>query len=443
MELMSEWPFCTDTVLKTDRMNKILIKGGTVIDPESEKAQRRDLLLMNGKYIDPTKIDSTTEIIEAEGHYIIPGLFDLRCHLNQSGVSFQGGVDLISNKASAGGFTSILAMPKLSSMADNPETLQYTKESIINESHVNIHLTGCLTLGAEGNRLAPIGSLKETGIIAVTDCPNCTQNSQIFSKAAEYASMFNLPIIELPRDYSLSPDASVHESLLSLKMGLKGFPRIAEELFVARSILISKYSETKIHLSSITSKGSIGLIGKAKEEGVQITCDTTANHLYCIEKQIENFDPLSKPLPPFRESEDQAALMDAVRNGIIDAVSTGHQSFSFDDKSKEFDIAPSGTLGLENAFLQIFSKLETSTIEERLTLISRIMSKKPAQILNLEPESFENNKLANFFIFNPKGETIIERKIDVRGSVNLPYDKQQFKGEILKTVARGKLIYEK
>jgi dihydroorotase len=165
--------------------------------------------------------------------------------------------------------------------------------------------------------------------------------------------------------------------------------------------------------------------------------------LYCIENQIENFDPLSKPLPPFRESEDQAALMYAVRNGIIDSVSTGHQSFSFDDKSKEFDIAPPGTLGLENAFLQIFSKLETTTIEERLTLISRIMSKKPAQILNLEPVSFENNKLANFFIFNPKGKTIIERKLDVRGGVNLPYNRQEFEGEILKTVARGKLIYEK
>ena len=118
--------------------------------------------------------------------------------------------------------------------------------------------------------------------------------------------------------------------------------------------MISKYSETKIHLSSITSKGSIGLISKAKEEGVQITCDTTANHLYCIEKQIENFDPLSKPLPPFRESEDQISLIDAVKNGIIDAVSTGHQSFNFDDKSKEFDIAPSRHMDWKMHFFKFF-----------------------------------------------------------------------------------------
>jgi dihydroorotase len=254
--------------------------------------------------------------------------------------------------------------------------------------------------------------------------------------------MFDLPIIELPRDYSLSPEASAHESLLSLKMGLQPFPRIAEELFVARSILISKYCETQIHLSSITSKGSIELIKQAKEAGVRITTDTTANHLYCTEKQIEGFDPLSKPLPPFRESEDQGALIDAVNEGIIDAISTGHQSYSFDDKSKEFDIAPPGTLGLENAFLQFYSKLRIS-IEERLILISRLMSKKPAQILNLESNSFEKNQLANFFIFNPKGETIIERATNERGGVNFPYKRKKFKGEILKTVARGKLIFEK
>jgi dihydroorotase len=423
-------------------MKKILIKGGTVIDPISQKAQKRDLLVKDGIYIDPIKSDTSTEIIEANGHYIMPGLFDLRCHLNQPGVSFQDSVDLISRKASAGGFTSILAMPKLSSMADNPETLKYTKESIINENHINIYLSGCLTLGTEGKSLAPMGSLKETGIIAVTDCPNCTQNNQIYSKAAEYASMFDLPIVELPRDYSLSPEASAHESLLSLKMGLQAFPRIAEELFVARSILISKYCETQIHLSSITSKGSIELIKEAKEAGVRITSDTTANHLYCTEKQIEDFDPLSKPLPPFRESEDQVALIDAVNEGVIDAISTGHQSYSFDDKSKEFDIAPPGTMGLENAFLQFYSKLGIS-IEERLILISRLMSKKPAQILNLESNSFEKNQLANFFIFNPEGETIIERTTNERGGVNFPYKRKKFKGEILKTVARGKLIFEK
>ncbi len=423
-------------------MKKTLIRGGTIIDPIREISEFRDLLIKDGIFIDPRETDEKTEIIDAKGHFIIPGLFDLRCHLKQPGISLQESVDIISRQAISGGFTSVLAMPNLSSMADNPEALKFTKNSIIKDEHVNVYLSGCLTLNAKGKNLAPIGSLKETGIVAVTDCPNCTQDNQIFSKATEYASMFSLPIIELARDYSLSPEACAHESLLSLRMGLKGYPRVAEELFVARSILLSKYTEANIHLTSITSKGSIDLIEKAKNDGVNISCDTTSNHLYCTEKQIENFDPLAKPLPPFREKEDQLKLLDAVLRGIIDVVSTGHQPYSFDDKSKEFDIAPSGTLGLENGFLQLYAKLNLG-LKEKLILITRVMSKKPAQLLNLKPTSFENNTVANFFIFDPNGETTVERKINQLGGVNLPYEKKKLEGRIRQTILKGKIAYKK
>lgn len=423
-------------------MKKILIKGGKVIDPVNENSEYRDLLIENGIFIDPREADEKTETIDAQGLFIIPGLFDLRCHLKQPGMNLQESVDIISRQAIYGGFTSVLAMPNLSSMADNPEVLKFTKNSIIKEQHINVYLSGCLTLDSQGKNLAPIGSLKETGIAAVTDCPNCTQDNQIFSKAAEYASMFNLPIIELARDYSLSPEASAHEGLLSLRMGLKGYPRIAEELFVARSILLSKYTEARIHLTSITSKGSVDLIEKAKNDGANISCDTTSNHLYCTEKQIENFDPLAKPFPPFREAEDQATLLDALKSGIIDVVSTGHQSYSFDDKSKEFDIAPSGTLGLENGFLQLYAKLNLK-LEEKLILITRVMSKKPAKLLNLKPSTFENNSIANFFIFDPHGETTIKRKINQLGAVNLPYEKRKLQGQIRQTFLKGKIVYKK
>lgn len=419
-------------------MKKTLVRGGTIIDPIREISESKDLLIEDGIFIDPRKTDENTEIINAKDHFIIPGLFDLRCHLKQPGISLQESVNIISRQAISGGFTSVLAMPNLSSMADNPEALKFTKNSIIKDEHVNIYLSGCLTLNAQGKNLAPIGSLKETGILAVTDCPNCTQDNQIFSKAAEYASMFSLPIIELARDYSLSPDASAHESLLSLRMGLKGYPRVAEELFVARSILLSKYTEANIHLTSITSKGSVDLIEKAKNDGVNISCDTTSNHLYCTERQIENFDPLAKPLPPFREKEDQLILLDAVVRGVVDVVCTGHQPYSFDDKSKEFDIAPPGTLGLENGFLQLYAKLNLN-IDEKLILITRVMSKNPARLLNIKPTTFEINSEANFFIFDPYGETTIERNINQLGRVNLPYETKKLEGRIRQTILKGKI----
>ena len=229
------------------------------------------MLIKNGRFSELSNQSSDTEIIDLEESFILPGLFDLRCHINQPGISVKESMNALSEKAVSGGYTSILAMPSLSSMADNQETIFYTKDSIISKQHINIYLTGCLTLNSKGENLAPLGSLKESGVVAVTDCPSSTQNNQIYTKAVEYASMFNMPIIELARDVSLSPEASAHEGLLSLKMGLKGYPRIAEELFVSRSILLSKYTNAKIHLTSISSRGSVDLIRGAKKEGVEIT----------------------------------------------------------------------------------------------------------------------------------------------------------------------------
>ena len=224
-------------------MTSYLIEGGVVVDPISQGVDQKDLLVVDGKFKDTTnKKNTKTEIISAKGKYILPGLFDLRCHLSQPGVSFQKSVEEIGKKAAAGGYTSLLAMPELSSKADNPESLRFTKDSIINEEQVKVYLSGCLTMESAGKNLAPIGSLQEAGIVAVTDCPHTPQNNQIFIKAVEYATMFNLPVIDMPRDLSLSPEGQIHEGLMSLKMGLKGIPRIAEEMFVARAILLSKYS---------------------------------------------------------------------------------------------------------------------------------------------------------------------------------------------------------
>ena len=294
-------------------MTSYLIEGGAVVDPISQRVEQKDLLVVDGKFKDTRNQKNTkTEIISAKGKYILPGLFDLRCHLSQPGVSFQKSVEKIGKKAAAGGYTSLLAMPELSSKADNPESLRFTKDSIINEEQVKVYLSGCLTMESAGKNLAPIGSLQEAGIVAVTDCPHTPQDNQIFIKAVEYATMFNLPVIDMPRDLSLSPEGQIHEGLMSLKMGLKGIPRIAEEMFVARAILLSKYSRSKIHLTSISSKGSVEQIRKAKREGISVTCDVTSNHLFCNEEYVENFDSLAKAEPPFREEIDREELICAV-----------------------------------------------------------------------------------------------------------------------------------
>lgn len=423
-------------------MKSYLVKDGWVVNSINNTTRKRDLLIKGGKFCDLGEEDSKTESICAKGKYVMPGLLDLRCHLRQPGVNFKKSVDKISRSAASGGFTSILAMPELSSMADSPETIKYTQDSIIKEDKIKIHLTGCLTMGSLGKNLAPLGSLKEAGVISVTDCPNSPQDNQIFCKAIEYASMFNLPIIDLPRDLSLSPEAAAHESLLSLKLGLKGFPRMAEELYVSRAILLAKYTEAKIHLTSISSEGSVNLIQKAKQEGISITSDVTSNQLYYTEECIRKFDSFAKALPPFREKTDQDALLQGILTGSIDCISSGHQPYSFQDKSKEFDLAPAGTLGLENAFLQIFEKLKLN-IKEKLRLIAKVMSTNPCKIMNLEPINYKRGTIADFFIFDPNGSSIIQRNYSDLGGINLPEERREFKGSICQTFVNGKILHKK
>ena len=418
-------------------MKSFLLKNGWAVNSADEKVEFKDLLIKNGRFVELSNQSSDTEIIDLAESFIMPGLFDLRCHINQPGISIKESLNALSEKAVSGGYTSILAMPALSSMADNQETISYTKDSIISKQHINIYLTGCLTLNSKGENLAPLGSLKESGVVAVTDCPSSTQNNQIYSKAVEYASMFNMPIIELARDLSLSPEASAHEGLLSLKMGLKGYPRIAEELFVSRSILLSKYTNAKIHLTSISSRGSVELIRCAKREGVQITCDITSNQLCYTENLIENYDSFAKATPPFREEVDRKALIEGLMDKTIDAISTGHQPFGIDDKVKEFDLAPSGVLGLENSFYQAFLELKMKT-KEKMLFLANTMSRTPSKILGLKPETFDMGEKANIFVYNPKAKTNLSRKYekDIGGS-NLPFKRREFDGKIIHTFVNG------
>ena len=423
-------------------MDKLVIKGGTIVDPINQSVEKKDLYVRDGLFLDLNEEMNEKEctIISADKKYILPGLIDLRCHLRQPGISFRKSIEAIGEKALSGGYTSILAMPALSAWADNPETIRYLQDSILNTNDINIYLSGCLTLSAEGSRLAPLGSLKEAGIVAVSDCPNSPQNNQIFYKAVEYASMFDLPIIELPRDYSTSPDASAHESLLSLKMGLKGSPRISEELFVQRAILVAKYSGARIHLSSVSSKGSVEMIKKAKEEKVEISCDVTSNHLFHTEEKIKTFDSLSKAYPPFREEEDRRELIRGIRQDIIDAVSTGHQPFGFHHKSREFDLAPAGTIGLENSLLQFLEIIGLGE-EEALLTATKKLSENPAKILGIDHGSFRKGYSADFLIYDPKKTTIIKRSKKETGGCNLPFDEKEFKGSIEKTFVGGKCLY--
>ena len=418
------------------------LKGGRLIDPYNGIDEKKDLYFRNGKIVSDSEGKSTSDIenIDVQGKIIFPGLVDLRCHLNNDSVSAGNNILAASTEGSAGGYTTLLAMPDLGSIADNPATIEFIKDKISRNSKIRILLSGSLTKGSKGEVLAPLGSLKDAGVVAFTDCPLTAQNNQIFTKGSEYASMFNLPVIDLPRDLSLSRRGNAHNGPQSLKMGLGGYPRIAEELFVQRAISVSKIANTRIHLTSISSSSSVEMIRDAKLKGSLITADVTPHHLSLCEKSIKDFNPNFKTSPPLREESDRLKLVQGLLDGTIDCIATAHEPYPEHEKNVEFDLAPTGVIGLETALSVCYQTLNPQNGFSWLKLISA-MSLNPSNILNIDQGRLNIGSDADIVIFDPDKNWIYSTNERSSNATNSSFEFKKFKGKIVTTFFKGSEVY--
>jgi dihydroorotase len=418
------------------------LKGGRVIDPVNNTDEIKDLYFRNGKITMPPQDDSETKIkeINVEGKIVFPGLVDLRNHLKNISGGQAENIKTGTKAAAAGGYTTILLMPDTDPRADNTGTIQYIQDRILKHASIKVLLCGCLTKEAKGESLAPLGSLKENGVVAISDCPRTTQNNQIFSKGVEYASMFNLPVIDLPRDLSLSDNGSAHDGPLALKLGLGGYPRIAEELFVQRAISVSKTVDTKIHLSSISTFGSVEMIKEAKKQNIKISADVTAHHLTLNETSINDYNPNFKTSPPIREEIDRIALIKGLNDGTIDCVCSAHQPFQEHEKNVEYDLAPSGVTGFETALSVCYNTLIEENSFSWIKLIS-LMSSNPPVILGEKSDQLTDGNYANITIFDPKLKWNYSEKNRETEASNSPFADKNFTGKITKTFYRGEEVY--
>ena len=289
--------------MKDDELCNFDLVGGRLVDPNSGINQVKDLFIRDGIiYYSAPEGKPAEQKFSIKNHVILPGLLDFRVHNRIPGDAQSETVESLTRAAAKGGFSSILAMPNTIPHSDNPGTILYIQDRIKQTSKIKVHLTGCLTIGSKGKRLAPLGSLKEAGVIAVTDCPQSVGDNQIFANALKYAKMFGLKIIEYPQDAYLSRDGQAHESPLSLKMGLPGNPRMAEELVVQRAITLSRHLEVPIHISSISSSWLCKAGKRSKRAQVsEISADVSAHHLLLTEQAISQYETQAKTTPPLRE----------------------------------------------------------------------------------------------------------------------------------------------
>ncbi len=425
-------------------MNNYLLRNGTIVDPVSEILEVSDLwihnkLIRRQKPLDP---NLKFETIELEGNYIFPGLIDLRCHLREANGTNCESILSGTKAAASGGYSSILTMPDISPQPDNAGAIRYIKDSADKNSLVKINIVGCLTLHSKGEALAPLGSLSESGIVAVSDCPLSTQNNEIFVKGVEYASMFNLPVIELPREISLSKNGSAHDGQIALSMGLGGYPRMAEELFVQRAITISRNLDAHIHLTSISSKGSVELIRDAKAKEIRVTADVTPHHLCFTDDSIIGYKTNFKTLPPLREDADKRSLMEGLMDGTLDCVSTAHEPYYEHLKNVEFDLAPAGVISLETTFASIMTTYKDKVSNLPLKM-AKWLAYNPSKIINMETGTLNEGTPADIMIFDPLNEWTYETKKTLSSSKNSPFEKSSFRGVVRMTIVDGKIVYQR
>lgn len=425
-------------------MKNLYLKNAHVIDPASKTDGVKDLWVEDSKFVHTKaeKIDIEYEILDLTGKTILPGLVDLRCHVRNAVGGNQENIRSVSQAACAGGFTTLLVMPNISPFADNPGSIRYINECASKNAAVNFYLAGALTDNMEGRSLSPIGSLKESGVLAITDSPLSTQNNEIFVKGVEYASMFDLPVIDLPRELSLSKNGSAHDSVVALSMGLGGYPRMAEEIFVQRSITVSKYLDAHIHLSSISSKGSVELINDAKNKGIKITADTTPHHLCLTDEKIRGYHTYFKTHPPLREEEDRESLVSALLDGTIDNICTGHEPHQDHLKKTEYDLAPAGVTSLDTCFSAIYTQL-FGKVENLPYKLAEWLSYNPSKIIKSNNTNIQLGSSADFIVIDLNKEWIYSAPNSLSLSSNNPFDGCKLRSMIERTYVEGELVYKK
>jgi len=419
----------------------IWIKNGRIIDPANGRDEVADLYIADGRICEASagKESEVANVVDASGKIVAPGFIDLRAHLRELGGGGRETIASGTRAAAAGGFTTVVCMPDVSPAADNPGTIRYLQDAIEKDACIDVLLTGSLTLDRQGEQLAPIGSLKQSGVIAVTDCPSTTGNNEIFRRSLEYAAMFDLPILDLPRDPFLASNAVVHEGAQALRLGLPGWPRAAEELFVYRAVSLAMVTKAHVHLQSISSAGSVEILQRAKERDVPVTADVTPHHLALTDSALADYNTNLKTSPPLREERDRQALLAGLLDGTIDCIATAHEPYLEHEKDMEFDLAPFGVIGLETALSVSLESIVTSEAGSVSDMVAALTTR-PASVLGLEKGTLSVGAIADIVIFDQHQEWVVTPENLESLSSNSPWLGKNMIGRVTHVIATGQLI---
>jgi len=420
-------------------MSAILFKDGRVIDPSRKINEVRELLVVDGK-IAEGEAPKDAEIILAKGLVIAPGLIDIHVHLREPGQSRKETISSGTKAAAAGGFTSVVAMPNTVPVADGANTIAWILQRARETGVVNVFPTGCISQGMKGEMLAPIGSLKKAGVVAITDDGNCVQNNDLMRRAMEYSKMFNLPIFDHCQDYSMTAGSVMNEGYWSTVLGLKGWPATAEEIIILRNCLLAELTGARIHCQHVTSAGGVRILREAKERGVPISGEICPHHIALTDDSLEGYDTNYKMNPPLRTKRDVEALLEGVADGTIEYLASDHAPHCDFEKEVEFDDAPFGILGLETELGLFMTHLVHGKIISLPEMIERL-TLRPAQLIGVEKGTLAAGVDADIVVIDADMEWNVDKNTSYSLSRNTPFHGTPLKGRAVMTFVGGKKVW--
>ena len=435
----------------------LLISGGHILDPSQEIDRVADLLITKGKITwirdkgtAPSQSDLTT--IDATGLVVCPGFVDLHCHLREPGFEDKETIATGTKAAAKGGFTTVCCMPNTNPPLDTQTSIDYVKKMAGIEGTVQVLPIGCITKGRQGKELTEMSELAKVGVIGFSDDGDTVASSRIMSLAMDYSHALGLPIIDHCEDKELSDGGFMNDGWVSARLGLKGIPKAAEEIVVARDLALAQLTGAKLHVAHVSTKGSVELIHRAKERGIAVTAEVTPHHLTLTEERIMGsqpknhnqlaYDTNAKVNPPLRTKEDITALIKGLKDGTIDAIATDHAPHTSADKMCEFGLAAFGISGLETAFACLMrlvhgGQLDLKTLISKLTFEpARVISTRYGELGTLKPGC-----RADVTIFDLNKEWVVDSHNFASKGKNTPFDGCHFKGRVIVTLVAGKIVY--
>ena len=426
--------------MKTLIKNANIYQKGNFIKGEILIERKKIVKISGGTASSSYLTDKVDKIIDAKGACVFPGFIDLHSHLRDPGQTYKEDIVTGTKAAAHGGFTAVCAMPNTEPVTDNIASVEYIQLRAKDYGSAKVYVIGAITKQSAGEEIAEMATMKAGGIVAVSDDGKCVQNARLMLSCMKYASNFGLPVIIHPEDYFLAGKGQIHSGKVATKLGLSGIPGLAEEVIIARDIMLAESAGVKLHIAHISTARSIELVKNAKDKGLPVTCEVTPHHLVLNEEANLTFNTNTKMKPPLRSEEDRRACVQALQEGIIDCIATDHSPHADFEKEREFDLAPFGIIGLETAFPVLYKNLvQTGQID--LNRLIEALTIAPAKILNLPGGILAEGKTADLTIIDLEKETLFSAENILSKSKNTPWLNQWFPGRVMCTICDGKITY--